>query len=112
MKRHSIIWPAIFAVFLFNACKLGKEYTRPELDLPTTIDGETTDSLNVAAIQWWDIYTDTVLQNLIQKTLTHNKDLLMAAAPTGCSSPGRVTRPTPAPPSICTPAPSVLRTAA
>ena len=80
MKRHSIIWPAIFAVFLFNACKLGKEYTRPELDLPTTIDGETTDSLNVAAIQWWDIYTDTVLQNLIQKTLTHNKDLLMAAA--------------------------------
>ena len=80
MKRHTILWLSLLAVFLFDACKLGKQYTRPELGLPATLDGKTTDSLNVAAIRWWDIYTDTVLHTLIQKTLTHNKDLLMAAA--------------------------------
>ena len=36
-----------------TSCKIGKEYTRPELDLPTTIaDTNSSDTTTVADIQW------------------------------------------------------------
>ena len=38
------------------------------------------DTLTIADMQWWEIYTDTTLQQLISKTLDHNKDLLISAA--------------------------------
>ena len=75
----------IFSLFLIGnslvSCKIGKKYTRPELNLPTTFsDTLQTDSLTVADIKWWDIYTDTVLQRLIRTSLSYNKDMLAAAA--------------------------------
>ena len=81
MKHHHIILVALLAGSLFTSCKIGKKYTRPELDLPAAItDSIPTDSLTVANIQWSKIYTDTVLQRLIRTSLAYNKDLLAAAA--------------------------------
>lgn len=64
----------------FCSCQLGKEYVRPELNLPDTIEGNKGDSSSVAGIQWWELYQDTVLQGLIRQTLEHNKDLKIATA--------------------------------
>ena len=63
------------------SCQLGKHYTRPELNLPERLSKvHQSDTLTIADMQWWEIYTDTTLQQLISKTLDHNKDLLISAA--------------------------------
>ena len=37
------------------------------------------DSLTLADLEWWELYTDTTLQSLIRQALEYNKDMLMAA---------------------------------
>lgn len=81
MKRYTIISLLFLVGATFSSCKLGKEYARPELDLPEQIaDAPITDTTTVASIRWTDIYTDTVLQHLIRTSLTYNKNFLAAAA--------------------------------
>lgn len=74
------------ALLTLSGCKLGKHYTRPDLDIPKTLsdripsDSLATDTLSLADLPWDQLYTDTILQGLIRKTLDYNKDLLMATA--------------------------------
>lgn len=66
-----------------GACQFGKQYVRPHMDIPRTLgenQTDTVDSLSIADYSWESLYTDPRLQTLIRKTLTYNKDLLMAAA--------------------------------
>ena len=58
----------IVAVLMLTAgaCKLGKKYVRPELNLPETLGNDGHDTLSVSAISWDSLYQDTVLQGLIQ----------------------------------------------
>lgn len=67
-------------IFMLASCKIGKKYTRPELNLPEKIAGVKGDSVSVDSINWWDLYTDPVLQQLIVRTLEYNQDMLIAAA--------------------------------
>lgn len=77
MKFSLIILSIVFGL---TACKLGKEFTQPELNLPTSWEGEQSDSLSVSEIVWWELYRDPVLQQLIRRTLEYNKDMQIAAA--------------------------------
>ena len=79
MKMRYIVF-GVVVVLGMGSCKLGKHYTRPELDLPEEIDGIRGDSLSVNELAWWELYTDPVLQQLIRQTLEYNKDMLIAAA--------------------------------
>ena len=82
MKRYtlySIISFLLFGLFT-GGCQLGKHYTRPDLHLPATLDSTATDTNSIADFRWWEIYTDTTLQQLIRQTLEYNKDMLTATA--------------------------------
>ena len=69
----------IIAGVLFVSCKVGKEYVRPELNLPAAIEaGNKADTVSVSELKWWDLYTDTVLQGLIREALVYNKDMQLA----------------------------------
>lgn len=68
------------AALLMGGCKIGKQYTRPKMDLPVTLDSTSVDSTSIGDYPWEQMYTDTILQQLIQKTLDYNKDMLIAAA--------------------------------
>lgn len=68
------------AAAAFSGCQLGKHYTRPKLELPETLDSLSVDSSSIGDYPWEQLYTDTTLQGLIRKTLTYNKDMLIAAA--------------------------------
>ena len=72
----------IVAVLMLTAgaCKLGKKYVRPELNLPETLGNDGHDTLSVSAISWDSLYQDTVLQGLIRQTLENNKDMKIAVA--------------------------------
>ena len=52
----------------------------PELNLPKTLDSLSVDTVSIGDYAWETLYTDTTLKQLIRKTLTYNKDMLIAAA--------------------------------
>ena len=78
--RPAVCIPA--TLLLLSGCQIGKHYTRPDLELPSTLtmDGMVEDSASIADYSWEAIYPDTLLQGLIRKMLDYNKDLLMADA--------------------------------
>ena len=67
-------------MLLFSSCQLGKHYARPEMNTPQQLDSTEQDTLSLADRQWWELYTDTTLQALIERTLEYNKDMKIAAA--------------------------------
>ncbi len=78
-RMKHIVYIIFFSLFAAS-CQLGKHYARPDLHLPTLLDSTATDTTSIADFHWWELYTDTTLQNLIRETLEHNKDMLTAAA--------------------------------
>ena len=81
MKRSRLFIIMALVAVLATGCKIGKKYTRPDLELPARLDSTmTADTLSIADLPWNQVYADTLLQNLIYKTLENNKDLLIAAA--------------------------------
>lgn len=90
MKIHSYIYKFVgsgtlvgmASALLLSSCQLGKQYVRPDLEMPRTLmqDGMGNDSATIADYSWQQVYTDTLLQSLIYKMLDYNKDLLMAGA--------------------------------
>ncbi|WP_321371847.1 efflux transporter outer membrane subunit [uncultured Draconibacterium sp.] len=67
-------------LFFVVSCKIGEKYTRPELNLPEQLVEDRIDSLSFADINWWELYTDSVLQGIIQTALENNKDILIATS--------------------------------
>jgi multidrug efflux system outer membrane protein len=63
-----------------SSCKVGKRYSQPELNLPDKLEELSLDSATIDDMGWAELYTDTVLQQLIHEALENNKDLLIASA--------------------------------
>ncbi len=79
MKQLRILI-VIVLVVLGYSCKVGKKYQRPELGMPDKLEVMSIDSLTIDDLDWWELYTDTVLQGLINNALENNKDVLIASA--------------------------------
>ena len=68
----------LLLIFL-SACRMGKEYQRPELELPKQFSTVSfADTSSIADIEWKNFFTDTTLQGLIERGLKYNHDLLIA----------------------------------
>lgn len=83
MKRTKYTYRFLYmltTLLFLGSCQLGKHYTRPKLDLPETLDSMSVDTVSIGDYPWEQLYTDTTLQGLIRKTLSYNKDMLIAAA--------------------------------
>ncbi len=82
MKKNYIypIISASVAAFLLQGCQLGRQYVRPDLNLPSCIDSMNHDSTSIADVPWEEVYKDSTLQKMINKTLENNKDINIAAA--------------------------------
>lgn len=68
------------AATLIHSCKLGHKYVAPTIDMPEEFYSADDDTISLAEFKWWEIYSDTILQNLISRALHNNKDLLIADA--------------------------------
>src|SRR5215211_2193080 len=67
------------SILILTGCRVGKEYQRPSLDLPSQFNGVSyADTSSIADIEWKSFFTDTTLQSLISKGITYNHDLLLA----------------------------------
>lgn len=68
-----------FLVFMAGGCAIGPDYVRPNLDLPAQWKPDSADNGNLTA-EWWTLYKDSTLTELVRTALEHNHDLAMAMA--------------------------------
>lgn len=80
MKRLAYIMYVVPALFLLASCSGTRNLQKPQLDLPERLAEGCNDSLTIADMQWWEVYTDPTLSYIISRTLEHNRDILIAAA--------------------------------
>jgi multidrug efflux system outer membrane protein len=71
-------------LLVLGACKMGPDYTRPELPAPAVwYDSSARDTTprdtTFADLPWWRVFQDTVLQQLVRTALEQNPDLGIAA---------------------------------
>lgn len=77
IKTAGII--TLLAIILVG-CKLGPSYSRKENMALNSFYNDTSAGESVANMAWWDLFGDTVLQELIITGLESNRDLRAAAA--------------------------------
>ena len=70
----------VAAALLSVGCSIQKRCQAPDLNLPETIVEGAVDSLTMADLDWWEVYADSTLCDLIRRTLDRNKDMLTAEA--------------------------------
>ncbi|MBX7143453.1 MAG: efflux transporter outer membrane subunit [Oligoflexia bacterium] len=81
-KRLSLV--SCFALFGLTACAVGPSYERPEVATPAdwsapegnTFSNETPANLS----RWWTVFSDPVLNSLVEKALRSNHDLRIAVS--------------------------------
>lgn len=80
MKRATLFMAVAAAALLSVGCSIQKRCQAPDLNLPETIVEGAVDSLTMADMDWWEVYADSTLCDLIRRTLDRNKDMLTAEA--------------------------------
>ena len=73
----------LIAAGLLSGCLMGPKYKRPTADIPPSYRSATPDqtaALSLGNEQWWQVYQDAVLTDLIHKALEQNYDVRIAAA--------------------------------
>lgn len=82
LRRFNILTGLVLLVSVLVSCKAGREYQRPELELPKQFDtGQAvsfSDTSSIADIEWKRFFTDPTLLSLIEKGIAHNYDLQAA----------------------------------
>ena len=67
-------------LLLLSGCTtVGPDYRRPDVPLPASFDGKTTEEKELPA-QWWSLYGDPLLDKLVTAAQTSNADVRLAAA--------------------------------
>lgn len=79
------IWPVfllLVLLFITGSCKvmqLGK-FQEPKADENLYRDLDVSDSSDIASVPWREMFTDSCLQVIIEKTISNNPDMLVAIA--------------------------------
>jgi outer membrane protein, multidrug efflux system len=81
-----VLWGCTAALFAFMGCKVGPDYKRPAVDVPSgyrTADSGITHSEktnSLGELSWWEVFQDPQLRDYIAEGLTNNYDVRIAAA--------------------------------
>ncbi len=68
----------VVAISALSSCGGRYDYVRSEIPEVDSFSQFSTDSVTYADMPWWEVYTDTLLINLINTALTNNQDLNIA----------------------------------
>ncbi|NLI48491.1 MAG: efflux transporter outer membrane subunit [Acidobacteria bacterium] len=74
---------ALAGLVLLCACAVGPKYVRPDIEVPPDFRGEgvaaAPGALTAGDMDWWEVYREPVLQDLIRAALERNHDVRLAA---------------------------------
>jgi multidrug efflux system outer membrane protein len=76
----SLVLGAWCLVLFSSGCAIGPRYHRPAVNAPTQFRSadDTRSNKSIADLDWWEVYQDETLKELIQTSLTNNYDLRLA----------------------------------
>jgi multidrug efflux system outer membrane protein len=77
------VWAPAFAgvaSMLLASCMVGPDYKRPDAQLPATFAEPASQATPEIAAQWWTLYRDPLLDELIVRGLERNADVRLAVA--------------------------------
>jgi len=75
MRRVLLLLAAAAVV---PGCALTPDYERPQLDVPGGFVEPATPGVSIANLEWWELFGDEKLQNLIRTALAENRSLGVA----------------------------------
>ena len=78
---RKILIPTLLLLITMSSCNLYKHYERPEIDFVDNLYNRIPTANNyesIASLTWKELFTDTILQNLIEIGLNNNTDLEIA----------------------------------
>ena len=70
--------PAAILLLLLSGCTLTPDYERPALDIPEGYVQPADAGASIANLEWWNLFRDEQLQDLIRTALEENTDLRAA----------------------------------
>ena len=65
---------------MLSACAMGPDYERPEVPVPDSWESSDTPGLSIATLDWWEVFHDERMVELIETALRNNRDLAIAMA--------------------------------
>ena len=68
------------ALLLGGCWSLAPRYERPSIELPAQWAGSADRSSSAISVQWWKIYADPLLDQLVEEAFAHNANLALAVA--------------------------------
>ena len=85
-RTRGFVIPALLAGIALTGCKVGPNYRKPVVPVPTAYHGPNdgaqeqaeAQAASFADLPWWQIFQDPVLQDLIRRCLKQNYDLQIA----------------------------------
>ena len=80
MKQMKVFIHILVTAFILSSCSIQKRCQAPELNLPDEIIAGENDTLTIADMSWWELYSDSTLSKLIKKTLRNNRNMQAAEA--------------------------------
>ena len=80
MKQMKVSIYILVTAFILSSCSIQKRCQAPELNLPDEIIAGENDTLTIADMSWWELYSDSTLSKLIKKTLRNNRNMQAAEA--------------------------------
>jgi len=78
--RGRRVLAASFVALLLAGCKVGPDYVQPPVPQPETYRQPAPPGESIANVEWWDLFQDPVLQDLIEIALQENRDIRVALA--------------------------------
>ena len=67
-------------LFIIQSCRVGPDYITPSVYSPESFRSDFPSDTSIANVPWWELFGDTVLQNLIQRALDNNNNLQVSIA--------------------------------
>jgi multidrug efflux system outer membrane protein len=85
-RTRGLVIPALLAGITLTGCTVGPNYHKPAVQVPTAYHGPSdtaqeqaqAQAASFADLPWWQVFQDSVLQNLIRQALKQNYDLQTA----------------------------------
>ncbi len=79
MRIFKIFFSIVLILILLEGCRIGKNYSRPDIAVSDTFRFKVDTSTVNTEIKWWTMFNDSLLDTLVRYALVNNNDLLIAA---------------------------------
>ena len=81
--KSNIAWLSLWSfivLFSVESCKVGKDYEREPISTPNNFRNDFPKDSSITNLPWWELFKDSVLNDLIETALIENKDVQIAVA--------------------------------